>query len=449
MTGPRPADGIPGGRPEGPGRVTPATLARLARTRSAPGDVALLLDGLHSGRLLLLKSLLTRLERPPAVPGPARARFEEHWRLLEHAEAHHPDRVAETLDYPSVGTWLAHTLAAPDGETLALRLGHFGAVAATAALRAGADFALDLPAPGGRLALPGTGLLRTTDSPVRLTAHGPAARLAPPGGHGGALLLRAAGRVTGHGPGWQGLLRLAGGPVRLDDLDPYRAPPGGAGRYALPAAPRTAGGPWARHWRAALALLRAADPARATEVTALLRCLVPLAPAGRPGTKVSATYRVAPGAVLTTPPSSPWELAEVLVHETQHGKLAVLHDLVPLHAPPPHGRPALHRVAWRPDPRPVGGVLQGAYAHLALADLRVRAALLPGLTPTARHEARTRRDSCLRQVARALNILLESAELTPAGGEFVIAMERHLAGLTRPGGPDVTIGTASPVGDVR
>ncbi|MCC3776196.1 HEXXH motif-containing putative peptide modification protein, partial [Streptomyces sp. UNOB3_S3] len=100
-------------------------------------------------------------------------------------------------------------------------------------------------------------------------------------------------------------------------------------------------------------------------------------------------------------------------------------------------------------PRPVGGVLQGAYAHLALADLRARAALLPGLAPTARREALARRDSCLRQVARALAVLLESAELTPAGREFVIAMERHLAGLARPGGPDVTIGTASPVGDVR
>lgn len=416
-----------------PQRVPPAALARLARTRAAPEDLALLGRALHSRRLVLLKSLLTRLERQPdAVPARTRERFEAHWRLLERAEARHAPSVHDTLDYPAVGTWLARALAAPAGPPLVHELGHFGAVAAAAALRSGAAFTVQLATPEGLLALPGIGLLETGRPVARLTARSRTARLTGPGGRA-AVLLRSAGRVTGAGRGWRGLRRLPGGNALLDDLDPYRAPPGGVGRAALPAASRDGadGRSWTRRWRAALALLRAADPHRAAETTALLRCLVPVAaPPDDPGLKVSATFRSAPGAVLATLPPTAGDLAEVLVHETQHSKLAVLHDLLPLHGAGPE---VLHKVAWRPDPRPLAGVLQGTYAHLALADFWDRAARGPALPPPARHEAAERRDSYRRQVAEAVPILLESSELTPAGREFAGGMERLLAALGQPG----------------
>ncbi len=384
---------------------------------------------MRSRRLILLKSLLTRIEEPGAVAPRDRRRFDEHWRLLEHAEAHHAPSAADALAYPSIGTWLARALTAADGAALTALLDHFGAVAAAVALRAGADFTADLPAPGGVLALPGVGVLRTADAVVRLTADGPAVRPGPAGGPRDGVLLRGAGRVRGAAPGWQGLTRLPGTAAYLDDLDPYRAPPGGVGRAGLPAAPRTGDArPWTRQWRAALALLRATDPVRAAEVSALLRCLVPLGRGAGGAAKASATFRTAPGAVLTTRPGTAAGLAEVLVHEIQHSKLAVLHDLMPLHGASPEAR---YRVAWRPDPRPLGGVLQGTYAHLALADFWARAAHHRSLAPRARRDARARRDSCARQVAEALPVLLESAELTSAGRQFVAGMERHLVALER------------------
>ncbi|KNB51934.1 HEXXH motif domain-containing protein [Streptomyces caatingaensis] len=418
-----------------PQRVPPSVLARLARTRAAPDDLALLRRALHSRRLVLLKSLLTRLERQSdAVPVRVRERFEAHWRLLERAESRHAPLVRDTLDYPAVGTWLAAVLAAPAGPAFAAGLGHFGAVAAAAALRSGTGFTVELATPTGVLALPGIGLLETGRPLVRLTARSRTARLTGPGTPHPAVLLRSAGgRVTGAGRGWRGLRRLPGGDALLDDLDPYRAPPGGVGRAALPPAGRdgTGGRPWTRRWRAALALLRAADPERAAETGALLRCLVPVArPPGDPGAKVSATFRSAPGAVLATLPPTAADLAEVLVHENQHSKLAVLHDLLPLHTAGPD---ALHRVAWRPDPRPLAGVLQGTYAHLALADFWHRAVRGPALPPRAREGALERRDSYRRQVAEAVPILLESNELTAAGRDFARGMERHLATLGRPG----------------
>ncbi|MEV4439406.1 HEXXH motif-containing putative peptide modification protein [Streptomyces sp. NPDC049577] len=426
------------------------TLARLARTRSAPDDLALLRRGLHSRRLVLLKSLLTRLEQhPAAVPETARERFEEHWRLLERAESLDGGAARRTLDYPAVGIWLADALAAPDGEALARRLDRFGAVAATAAVRCGLDFTLDLPAPGGSLALPGTGRLRHAGASVRLTARARTVRLTAEDGHPGAVLLRAAGQVSGSGPGWQGLATLPGSDARLDDLDPHRAPPGGVGHTALPPAPPDDHEAWSGLWRAALSLLHATDPARAAETTALLRCVVPLARTGRHGARsgpVSATLRAAPGAVLTTWPETAAGLAEVLVHETQHGKLAVLHDLVPLHRGGPAAR---HRVAWRADPRPFAAVLQGTYAHLALADFWARAAGRRTRPPGARRAAAARRDDYREQVAAALPILLESGELTAAGRQFAIGMERHLAGLGREGDQSAGSGGASPLCHVQ
>ena len=56
-------------------------------------------------------------------------------------------------------------------------------------------------------------------------------------------------------------------------------------------------------------------------------------------------------------------MAEILVHEFQHLKLCGLQDMMPLM------EPCDERVyaPWRPEPRPVGGLLQGVYAHLGIA----------------------------------------------------------------------------------
>ena len=64
--------------------------------------------------------------------------------------------------------------------------------------------------------------------------------------------------------------------------------------------------------------------------------------------------------------------AETLVHETQHLKLCALLDLVTL-ARPDDGR--RYYAPWRPDPRPAGGLLQGAYAFLGVSGFVGRARL--------------------------------------------------------------------------
>lgn len=161
----------------------------------------------------------------------------------------------------------------------------------------------------------------------------------------------------------------------------------------------------------------------------------------------SGTLRAAPWAVQTALPDTARRFAEVLVHELAHSKLAVLADLVALHRA---DGAAVHRVAWRKDPRPLGGVLQGTYAHLALADLWSRVAERPGAAPAARRTARARREEYRAQVADALPVLLDSHQLTEYGVRFTVSMKRHLTSLgSGPNSPYALSDSLSGDGDVR
>ncbi|MET9623282.1 HEXXH motif domain-containing protein [Streptomyces sp. NPDC006464] len=410
-----------------------AALTALASTRPAPAGAALLRSALHTRRLVLLKALLVRArsERDAVDPGVFR-RFETSWRLLEQVERRCPGVVRDVLDYPTTGLWLAVALTGRTGPSLDRHLGRLESLAVTAALRAGRPLDLAVEAPDGLLSLPGVGRLRLRGpGPVRIRARSRVVRLydeSAPYAAPTVLLLtdRGGGTLVGRGPDWAGLPVLPASTARLDDLDPYRVPPGGFGdpvRTATDHAATDRSG-WAAHWRAAQDLLARVDADRAAEISRGVRALVPLEPTGP--RSVGATMSAAPGAVLTSPAAGAPDLAETLVHEIHHSKLATLHELFPLYA---SGRTALHRVGWRPDPRPVAGVFQGAYAHLALADLWRRAAASPRAPGSWRRYAGQQFDDIHDQVGEALAILVQSDELTTEGREFAVGMAEHHASL--------------------
>ncbi|MFJ3901091.1 aKG-HExxH-type peptide beta-hydroxylase [Streptomyces sp. NPDC090025] len=418
--------------PSYPGGLTADAFARLARTSPDPAGLALLDTALHTRRLLLLKALLVRVQRQRADVDPGVLdRFRRSWELLEQAEHHRPDVVRDLLVYPSTGVWLAAALAAPAGPALDRLLARLDALALTAALRSGGPLDLTVPTPDGLLSLPGTGRLRTGAARVRAVMSGRTVRFHPDGAAHPApatLILAdpARGALTGHGPGWSPVRRLPRAAARLDDLDPYRVPagPGGAAVGTPVEHPDTDHAAWADRWRAAQELLRRTDPGRAAEVARAVRVVVPLVRRGP--RHLGATLSAAPGAVLTSLPAEGQGMTETLVHELHHSKLATLHELVPLYGP---RGDAVHRVGWRPDPRPVAGVLHGAYAHLALADLWRRAATADGVPGSWRSGAGQQFDDIHDQVGEALAILLESDELTAEGGEFTHQMRQHHASL--------------------
>ncbi|MFH7593837.1 HEXXH motif-containing putative peptide modification protein [Streptomyces racemochromogenes] len=393
----------------GSGAPPPAALARfavgapvleaLASTEPSPEGTRLVGDVRRSKRLLLLRAVLD------AAPGPQAG---EWWGLLEDAERQDPHAVRDVLHYPSTGVWAEETLRrlhAPHGP--APDLGHLGALAVAAALRAGIGFKTTLRPAHGRLALPTLGLL-LPDRP------GPLALTERSWDTSDVLPLHP----------------LPGGRTSLDDLDPYRAPAPGHPAPVRPARRLTPKGHrrWDTQWTGALTLLERYDAARADEAGRLLRSLVPLGGGSRSN---GATLPAAAGSLLARGQSPP-ALAATLVHEVQHGKLAALTDVLTLHTA---DRTPCHWAPWRTDPRPLEGLLHGTYAHLALAGYWQRAALYGARGAWARH-ARTR-----AQVAAVLPVLRGHPRLTATGRQFVEAMagaERAMDALPPPGDQHAT-----------
>ncbi|WP_328620330.1 HEXXH motif domain-containing protein [Streptomyces sp. NBC_00354] len=379
--------------------VTSATLSALASTEPSPGGTRLVRDIRCSKRLVLLRGVLD------AAPGGRAGEAAEHWALLEEAERHAPDAVRDVLHYPATGVWAEETLRrlhAPYGPPA--DLGHLGALAVAAALRAGIAFKATLRPVHGRLVLPTLGLLRPArPGPLALTECS----------------------WDPDDPATLALHTLPGGRTALDDLDPYRAPGPAHPAPVRPARRLTPKGHkrWDTQWSGALTLLDRYDTARAEEIGLLLRSVVPLGGGSRSS---GATLPAAAGSVLARTQAPP-ALAATLVHEVQHGKLTALADVLTLHTA---DRTPRHWAPWRSDPRPLEGLLHGAYAHLALAGYWQRAALYGARGAWAQH-ARIR-----AQVATVLPVLHRHPQLTTAGREFTAAMaaaERAMDDLPPPG----------------
>ncbi|MCX5065309.1 HEXXH motif-containing putative peptide modification protein [Micromonospora lupini] len=395
--------------------TAPLSAAQLTGLAGGHGDaatVAVLRGGQLGRRRLLTVAAARACHGEPLV--------RQSLDLLTRAE--HADRaaVAAVLAHPPVTGWARAALDGAAGPA------YLAALAAAAATRAGLTFTLTLPRPAdGVLPLPTVGAATglPLHSPVRLC--GEAGTLRIDAGRGGAhddgvRIEAGGGRLLDAGVGGIGWL-----PVRrttpfhavevlVDDQDPWRD------CYHRPSAARlddvsadrldrltVEAGQW----------LRAHLPAHADALAGLLRTLVPLRPPPS-GNPVSATSRDALGAIALSVPADARTLALLLVHELQHTKLGALLDLVPLHRA---GGPARYRAPWRLDPRPVGALLQGAYAHLGVAEVwRCR-----------RHEGTAAAFEYAywrEQTIRAVRQLADAAELTAAGRAFVADMANTLRG---------------------
>jgi uncharacterized protein len=75
---------------------------------------------------------------------------------------------------------------------------------------------------------------------------------------------------------------------------------------------------------------------------------------------------------------------------------------------------------WRPDPRPLEGLLQGSYAHIGVTD--VWRALRTVRTGDEREEAEHQFARWRMMTAEAIRRLLDTGSLTSTGEQFVRAM---------------------------
>ncbi|HEX8344614.1 MAG TPA: FxsB family cyclophane-forming radical SAM/SPASM peptide maturase [Actinoplanes sp.] len=323
---------------------------------------------------------------------------EHPWDALVRLSTEAPEAVRDVLAHPYVRVWANACLRhRADPRFL-------GNVAAAAAVRTGLPARLPVLCDNGVVHLPSVAAVVTGErsGTIQLTmddAGSPAAPVPDPGSES-----------------WASVRRLRVGPWSplLDDVDAYR------NCFDWTAAPRLTGAECER-WTSALAGAHriVADQAAGhlPGLTAGVRVITPLRP-GADGTLRAASARQAYAAVGLAL-AAPEEMAVLLVHEFQHVKLGAVLDHVDLYDP---GYLPRIPVGWRPDPRPVEGVLHGAYAHLAVTEMwRSRTGTV------ARAKYAHYRD-WTRQAAEAL---LNSGALSRDGERFVHRIVHTLLDLAR------------------
>ncbi len=395
--------------------VPAAAFAEFAAGRGGAAGIALLSAAEYSKHLLLVRGVRDHartLGHPQTEPA-GRAYAE-----LARLQAQDPEAVSAVLTHPSVGAWALHTLKALSGpgavEAVPAQL---GGIVAAAAIRAGLAGGADVPIIDGAAVLPSLGRITGLDGKerVRIRSGRPDAQVAERLGFCWPF---------DDLPGWEPLrpLTVSSGAARfslfVEDVDPYRAPGplNLRGRLTDDQVCR-----WRDLLEPAWGLLTRHHSAVAEEIGACIRTLVPLHPP--PVGLNSSTSRETFGSVAVSDPPDPVTLAVTLAHEVQHAKMSALLDIIPMIAF--KGGEARYYAPWRDDPRPLSGLLQGIYAHLAVVGFwhRQRAVERAGAAERAHREFARWRDA----TAEVVHTVLESGGLTEAGEAFVTGVSRALS----------------------
>lgn len=377
------------------------------------------LDELRAGQVTLRRlQLMAIAQRIDALPDPVRDRLDTTLGLFEQIARRDADVAVRLLRHPFLGTWAVSCLTRLESGgardvPVDVEFGYLTGLAAAGAMRAGIEFELDLPTWDGMVLLPTLGAIDVGaqgDASIRGTATELRCTLGDR-----SVVVRAP--FDNSRADWLPTRRVRLAPdleLSIEDTDPYGACFGRerAGRLSEPEFDRVANSLTAA-WR----LLVDRHPEYAAGIRGLLDAVVPLA---SPSTgSLSAASRVAAGSISTSIPDDPTELALLLVHEVQHMKLGELLDLVDLHDRDGEAR---HHAPWRADPRPVGALLQGVYAHLGVADFW-RRQRMHAETP---HQAEYEFAYWYAQTERATAILADSGELTEQGVAFVAGIAETL-----------------------
>ncbi|MEU4679283.1 HEXXH motif domain-containing protein [Micromonospora sp. NPDC023737] len=379
-------------------------VAAIERLRAAQSSKTLLLV-----RTLVLLSHETR--------HPDRKAVETAYRFLIGLR---PEERAAALGHPPVAAWAFGTATRlRHGDPGATYPALLAAVAVAAAVRAGIDASFDVPlAPttAGRLHLPGLGT-------VLVPPHATRAHVRCLGGRAqahcaGERVMIDGGWTTD--PRWRPVPRLdlAHDGLRLsllvDTPTWWHVPAAGAGHPLGGLV--TDAHQWRHRLGEAWQILVDGHRPVAEEVSAAMRAVVPI-PAPRAGAR-SGTYHHAFGSIAMSMPPAALPAAVMLAHEVQHLKLAAVTDMFALVEP---GPTELFYAPWRPDPRPLAGLLHGAYAHLAVADFwRRQARMTP--VPGHRHHALVQFARWAAATSATVQVLDAQQRLTTLGTRFVRRM---------------------------
>lgn len=436
------------------------TFSALASGFGDGAAISQLAEAQQSLRRALLGAVYQAGSTAPGTPEAARAALRAAWGVLTAVDGQRPEILDAVLAHPYARAWAvrcleqlrpaadppAATSGASTGPGLAAGLGHLGAIAAVAAMRGSVKADVTVPVVDSAIHFPALGRL-VIDRDDAAQGGGAGGGGAGDGAPEVASVVVADGVVTirardsrwemtvasllagrsrdpgfaapGQPAGWQPVrvLRADGIDVAVEDTDPYRD------CHQWPAAPRLADDEfarWQQFFEEAWAEILRHHPAYAPALTAGLNVLMPLS-AGPEGKDVSATARQAFGAVAAALPADPVILALLIIHEFQHVKLGAVLDLYDLYDPADR---RLFHAPWRDDPRPLEGLLQGTYAHLAVSDFwRARQDAANGPDSEAAGERFAYWHAHTRD---AIETLTNSGSLTALGMQFVMQMRQSL-----------------------
>ena len=412
------------------------------------GDAAAmmeLIDAQRSLRRALLGTVYQTAVSSALLPGTAQTALHTAWAVLTEADRGQSEILNAVLAHPYIRVWAVHCLTRlkpgshpqPGRESaLGAVVGHMGAIAAVTAIRAGEEAEVTVPIIGNAVHLPTLGRLLL--SPAE---SGPETDTAVLAIDGKAVTVRAgtgcwditlADLLSGDpctaatfGLGgtakWQPVrrLRAPGFSVALEDTDPYRD------CHQWPASGRLSDAEvarWQQYFADAWQEIKRDFPAYAPAIKVGLTVLMPMSPA-EPGHDVSAAARNAFGAIGTALPADATTLALLIMHEFQHVKLGAVLDLYDLCDP---ADVRLYHAPWRKDTRPLEGLLQGTYAHLAVSEYwctRQKAS-----TGRVAEVASERFTFWRGHTQDAIETLANSGSMSPLGMRFVEEMRRSALG---------------------
>jgi uncharacterized protein len=386
-----------------PGHALPeAHFDALAAGFGDAESISYLTSAQRSVRRALLRLLPER--------GGGDALFTDGWDLLTSLDRSARGAVDEVLAHPYVRAWAERCLRSPSAPPTGIS--HLASVAATAAVRSGSIAEVNVPVVDGYVHLPTLGRLRVgTAGTAALAVSGKNTFEARTGS--AKWFVETASAAPD--PDWQPVRALRAGKftVHLEDTDLYRD------CHQWPAATRLTAAEaagWQARFEEAWPLIEHAYPQYAPGIAAGLSVLMPLAN-DVPGREISAAARQAFGAVAAALPATGADLALLIIHEFQHVKLGAVTDMFDLYD---RTEQRLFFAPWRDDPRPIGALLQGSYAHLGVTDYwRVRRHMVTG--PTAL-DAAERFARWRMLTAEAIETLAGSGVLTPLGARFVAGM---------------------------
>jgi uncharacterized protein len=366
--------------------------------------ISSLIAAQRSVRRMLLRALH---ERAAANASDA---FSAGWDLLASLDRSAPAVVDEVLAHPYVRAWAERCLR--PGPAGGADMGHLASVAAAAAIRSGTLAELEVPVADGYVHLPTLGRLRVGSATVATLASDGTGAFEARTASAKWRVERSPGEPT---PDWEPVRELhAGGlTLRLEDTDPYRD------CHEWPVTRRltdTEAAVWQAQFTEAWQLIERSYPQYASGIAAGLTTLLPLAN-DQPGREISAAARQAFGAVAAALPATGADLALLIIHEFQHVKLGGVYDLYDLYD---RTDQRLFFAPWRDDPRPIGPLLQGTYAHMGVTDYwrgRRHQVTGPDQLAAAGQFARWR-----MMTAEAIDTLAGSGALTRLGERFVAGM---------------------------